>query len=150
MKKISKQNMTDIQQEISDSYYERAAYINTKHSINKGLKASIRMSVILTVVSIVGCFLPVQGLSALLWLFTATAFGVGVGFAITKYNNFTEIKELTEKINDLEQLQKDMAVDYNLQAKNKIDVSILHKTTLKVREKDNKEKSDDHKHEQQI
>ena len=135
MRKITKEKLTDVQQEISDAYYKRAKQINEKHTINNRLKTTLKISGVLAGISIVGSILNLGAFTVLLWLITTLSIGVGMGFGVAKYNNALESNELTDKINELEQLQKDMVVDYNIKAENKIDINVLNKSTLKAQNK---------------
>ena len=127
--RIKKEDLVDIQKEINEVYYDRADAINKKHSINQGLKKSCKNTGIMLILSILASILPLNIVSVIVWILTAIMSGTLVGYCVAKYNNHTKREELNQKIEELEQLQKDMAIDYNLKSDVKINARLLPSAT---------------------
>ena len=113
--RIEREDLINIQKELTDTSNELAENVNKKHILDSGIKKAVKPSVLLLILSIISSLvLPTNVLTIILWLLTGAVGIPTLAYGVQDISTHLKVKDLKTKIKHLNELQRSMKLDYEI------------------------------------
>lgn len=113
--KIEREDLIDIQKELTDTSNELAENVNKKYILDAGIKKVLKPSIFLLALSIISTLLlPTNLFTIILWLLTGAVGIPTFAYGVRDISTNLKVKDLKTKIKYLNELKRSMELDYEI------------------------------------